>query len=224
MRALNEEIATLETLTDGRYNYVFRAAVKLGQHVGGGWLARSVVDSALETACHANGLVKKRGIQAVRTQIDNGLERGIAEPRTMAHIDEDVARQEAQRGSSRRPPQPSEPEGASSAPIALNIASGGDTTSQMNDAPFPLPAIRDTYFAWRHYDGRPWLCTAQQKSKRDRETGEEIMRRAVPSTNGRRRFRRSSARMVFLISASASWRALPARCFALPGWTPVASC
>jgi putative DNA primase/helicase len=173
-RALNEEVSTLEALTDGRYNYAFVASLKLGQLVAAGLLARSVVESALENACDANGLVKKRGIEAVRIQIKNGLERGLAEPRAMPHIDEDAAHREARRSSSPRPPEPLEPENSPSEPIRRKDAAQRNSAPKKGEEPFPLPAIRGTTFAWRNFDGRPWLCTAQEKTRRDKQTGEEI--------------------------------------------------
>jgi putative DNA primase/helicase len=132
LTALNEEVRQLEGMSDGRYNYLFVAALNLGQLVGAGCLSRSVVESALEAACHTNGLVQKRTLQAVRTQIRSGLERGLAEPRDLSHIDEDAARQE-RRTPPRRPPKrqefdPATPreESAASSPTARGATGGGN--------------------------------------------------------------------------------------------------
>jgi putative DNA primase/helicase len=132
LTALNAEVLQLEGMSDGRYNYLFVAALNLGQLVAAGYLSRSVVESALEAACHANGLVKKRGLQTVHAQLRSGLERGLAEPRDLSHIDEDAARWE-RRNPPRRPPkrQESDPvppreESAASSPTAKDKAGGGN--------------------------------------------------------------------------------------------------
>jgi putative DNA primase/helicase len=132
LTALNEEVRQLEGMSDGRYNYLFVAALNLGQLVGAGCLSRSVVESALEAACHANGLVRKRGLQTVHTQLRSGLERGLAEPRDLSHIDEDAARRE-RRNPPRRPPKRQESDPAvprekiaASSPAAKDKAGGGN--------------------------------------------------------------------------------------------------
>ena len=92
-KAFDAEIAKLQGLSDGRYRYLFVAALKLGQLVAAQWLPVTRVESALEAASHANGLVTKRGLKVVREQIKSGLEHGLTEPRDLSHIDDDVARQ-----------------------------------------------------------------------------------------------------------------------------------
>jgi hypothetical protein len=169
LTAFDEEISTLEGLSDDRNNQLFRSTANLAEFVAAGYLSQPTVEAALERASHTNGEVEKKGLQSVLATIASGMRTGLAKPRDLSHIDEDAARKEARRSSSSRPPEPPEP---SDAPTPPQGSSRARSTSPKPEDPFPLPA--STGFAWRSLDGEQWLCTAEQKMRRDKETGDDI--------------------------------------------------
>jgi putative DNA primase/helicase len=79
------------------------------------------VESALEAACHTNGLVSDDGLKAVRATIASGMTKGLSEPRNLSHIDCDAAQQKAR---ARQRVRPAGSQEASSAPAPL---AGGPT-------------------------------------------------------------------------------------------------
>lgn len=134
-KAFHAELAKLEALSDGRYSYLFVAALKLGQLVATGLLSRSIVESALEAASSTNGLVTKRGPKTVRDQIKSGLERGLAEPRDLSHFDDDAPCQTASAAPSRH----SEPPKAEHNPPASPLAPAHARKREASHEPAPTP-------------------------------------------------------------------------------------
>jgi hypothetical protein len=85
--ALERESELLaSTITGRRNDQLNTSALKLGQLVGAGYLDRLEVESALESACQANGYIKDDGRRSFRASLKSGLEDGIASPRDMSDV------------------------------------------------------------------------------------------------------------------------------------------
>jgi hypothetical protein len=116
LKAFNDEIRGLESAAKGGRNSRLNiVAMKLGQFVAAGLLSQSMVESALEAACHTNGLAKDDSVKAVRATIASGLRFGLTQPRDLSHIDGDVARQDMRSNS---PARRAEPSGLSAVPVS----------------------------------------------------------------------------------------------------------
>lgn len=82
--AFEKEIAKAHaTAKGGRNDQINRSGFALGQLTGAGALHRADVESALENAAHALGLVEEEGISSVRATIRSGIEAGEREPRQL---------------------------------------------------------------------------------------------------------------------------------------------
>jgi hypothetical protein len=162
-KAFDAEIADLtRTSSGGRNQQLNIAAMKLGQLVAAGVLSKTMVESALEAACHSNGLIKDDGLNSVRATIASGMAKGLSEPRDLSYIERDAAEKEYAPRRDARPRPPAESENAASRRIA----------AKPEDF-FSLPTCGRIGFAWHNADGMRWLCTAEQKTTRDKETGED---------------------------------------------------
>jgi hypothetical protein len=172
--AFDKEIAHLLQLSEGRPTALFQAACNLGEFISAGWLGRSEVEAAIERACQANGIVKKQGINAIRASIRSGLERTKGKPRDQSEID----REEVERGTRSRIPEPPPPEPDEGRPEPRRTDSVISALAKQTgvvpaDAPdFPLPLFRGAKFAWKTMGGRCWLCSGKSISVKDPETGD----------------------------------------------------
>jgi hypothetical protein len=76
------EVASMAPNT-GRNLRLFQASAKLGELVGAGVVSADIVESNLEAAAYDCGLTAEDGLHAVKATIRSGLNRGIANPRTV---------------------------------------------------------------------------------------------------------------------------------------------
>lgn len=88
-KALKENAAELATTQEGKRNGKLNAiAFRMGRMIGAGWIERSAVERALESACITNGL-KPIGDDAagnpeeVATTMLSGIEAGMTQPMTL---------------------------------------------------------------------------------------------------------------------------------------------
>jgi hypothetical protein len=79
--ALERNVAELAGARSGsRNNLAVALAYRMGRMVARGWIDKARVIDALWYACHANGLAKEDGAQAVRSTIERGLAAGMSNP------------------------------------------------------------------------------------------------------------------------------------------------
>jgi hypothetical protein len=83
---VNQTKAVGQASAGTRNDALNKAALALGHLVGANALSETVVRTALEEACRANGLAKDDGIASVRGTIESGLKAGIAQPTDLSKI------------------------------------------------------------------------------------------------------------------------------------------
>jgi hypothetical protein len=105
LRALDAEIRKLAAEPSGQRNSALNiASMKLAQLVANGALSETVAKSALEQACHTNGLVDEDGIASVRATIASGFTKGLSEPRNLSHLRAKTASGTRNSDAARTPP------------------------------------------------------------------------------------------------------------------------
>lgn len=84
--ALDRECGALARMgkDTGRNRALFVAACRLGELVGADMLPQDLVESELEIAAQACGLVAEDGWRSVRATIASGMQRGLRQPREVA--------------------------------------------------------------------------------------------------------------------------------------------
>jgi putative DNA primase/helicase len=101
LAALDNQTKSVESAGDGTRNQALNnAALSLGHLVGAGALTEHTVRAALESACHANGLIKDDGLAPVRATISSGLKAGIAQAADLSKIGQRVRPRRTQAPSS----------------------------------------------------------------------------------------------------------------------------
>ncbi len=84
--AVNGEAHAVATTAPraGRNHRLFVAAAKLGELAGANIVPVNIIETALEDAAHACGLIAEDGLRAVQATIQSGLARGLQQPREVA--------------------------------------------------------------------------------------------------------------------------------------------
>lgn len=86
-QAIEDESELLAATRSGRRNDQLNiSAMKLGQLVGAGYLNRTEVESALESACHANKYIQEHNRKKFLDSLKSGLDKGCSEPRDMSDV------------------------------------------------------------------------------------------------------------------------------------------
>lgn len=84
-KALSDEIAALESASDGERERSFNtAAFSLGQLIGSGDLDRGEVERRIEAACTTNGYIAEH--RDFRRKLKHSIEDGMANPRDNGHV------------------------------------------------------------------------------------------------------------------------------------------